>query len=690
MRPGRPFPLGARLDEKGANFALFSAHAERVELCLFDPSGERELKRIPLPECSNQVWHGYLPGVEQGALYGYRVYGPYDPHRGHRFNHHKLLLDPYARRIKGKIAPSPTHLSYDGQSDAADLSFSTLDSAADMPKCVLDEYGEETPRIHGPRIPWSDTIIYETHVRGFTLKNPHIPEQFRGTFTGMSQPQVINYLTALGITTVELLPIQGFTDEAFLYNKGLTNYWGYNSLTFFIPEARYAHRDSLIEFKNMVNRFHDAGLEVILDVVYNHTAEGDQLGPTFSYRGIDNASYYRLTPDDLRYYINDTGCGNTLNLNHPRVLQMVMDSLRYWVTVMGVDGFRFDLAPCLGRESFGFDAGSGFFDAIAQDPILSTIKLIAEPWDIGPSGYQLGQFPCGWAEWNDRFRDSSRRFWLGEHDLLHSMVCNLQGSGDLFNHAGRKPWASINFITAHDGFTLNDLVSYEHKHNEANGENNHDGHSANHSANNGVEGATDDFEINAIRRRQKRNLLAGLLLSQGTPMLLAGDEAGHSQNGNNNAYCQDNESTWLSWDVDTDHKNLTDFVAHLIKLRKENNLLHWPIHLQSDQHISSTTISWLNQQGETIYHDQWHDHSVQRFACLLCSNVDSGEGPTALVMFFNASSDDSSFKLPDINGVTGWKQQLSTAKETTSEMEIDIEGDQLIVEFRSLVVLKSV
>ncbi|NNC99657.1 MAG: glycogen debranching protein GlgX, partial [Gammaproteobacteria bacterium] len=489
--PGHPFPLGASWDGKGANFALFSAHAEKVELCLFDSSGDRETERIALPQYTNQVWHGYMPDLEPGALYGYRVYGPYDPHQGHRFNHHKLLLDPYARSIRGTLKQSDSHLAYDKHADAADLSFSTIDSAPDMPKCVVCSPANQPSQINRPRIPWPDTIIYEAHVRGFTISNPDIPQKYRGTYAGMAQQQVIDYLKALGITTVELLPVQGFVDEEFLSKKGLTNYWGYNSLNYFIPDSRYAGADGVSEFRDMVNRFHDAGLEVVLDVVYNHTAEGDHLGPTFSFRGIDNASYYRLMPGNLRYYINDTGCGNTLNVNHPRVLQLVMDSLRYWVAEMGVDGFRFDLASSLGREAHGFDSGSGFFDAITQDPALSDVKLIAEPWDIGPGGYQLGHFPCGWTEWNDRFRDVTRRFWGGENNLLRPMVRNIQGSSDLFHQSCRQPWASINFITAHDGFTLNDLVSYSDKHNVPNGEDNRDGHSANYSKNHGVEGVSD-------------------------------------------------------------------------------------------------------------------------------------------------------------------------------------------------------
>jgi len=691
IEPGRPFPLGATRDGKGANFALFSAHAEKVELCLFDSSGDRETRRIELPEYTNQVWHGYLPDVEQGTLYGYRVYGPYDPHQGHRFNHHKLLLDPYARLIRGALKQTDSHLAYDKHADAADLSFSTVDSARDMPKCVLCEPVELPFETIRPRIAWSDTIIYETHVRGFSLKNPDIAQEYRGTYAGMAQQRVIDYLHALGVTTIELLPVHGFVDEEFLIRKGLTNYWGYNSLCFFIPESRYAGADGVSEFRDMVARFHDAGLEVILDVVYNHTAEGDHLGPTFSYRGIDNASYYRLMPGNLRYYINDTGCGNTLNINHPRVLQLVMDSLRYWVAAMGVDGFRFDLASSLGREAHGFDGGSGFFDAIAQDPVLSDVKLVAEPWDIGPGGYQLGQFPCGWTEWNDRFRDVTRRFWSGENNLLRPMVRNIQGSSDLFHQPGRRPWASINFITAHDGFTLNDLVSYSHKHNIPNGEDNRDGHSANYSNNYGEEGDTADPDIRTLRRRQQRNLLASLILSQGTPMLLAGDELSHSQCGNNNAYCQDNETTWLNWNLDTDQLNLREFVAHLIRLRRSNRLLRWPVHLHGDPGESVATISWLNDRGKQIERSQWHDYEIQSFGCLLRENrsPEQGVGAKAVLMLLNASSEDLSFLVPECGIGTQWMQRVNTCKERVDEMHEAITDGKILLEGRSQIVLES-
>ncbi len=692
IRPGKAYPLGATWDGKGVNFALFSANADKVELCLFNASGEREIQRIPLPSRTNLVWHGYLPGVEPGALYGYRVYGPYEPHLGHRFNPHKLLIDPYARAITGPLQYSVYQLGYDSESKDQDLSFCTRDSAPYVPKCrvvaplpALD--------VSRPNISWSDTILYESHVRGFTIANPEIPESVRGTFAGMSQPQVIEYLTALGVTSVELLPVQGFMNEDFLQKKGLSNYWGYNSLTFFAPEQRYACGQSSEEFREMVERFHDAGLEVILDVVFNHTAEGDHLGPTLSFRGIDNASYYRLLPEDSRYYINDTGCGNTLNITHPRVLQMVMDSLRFWAVEMGVDGFRFDLASVLGREAHGFDPGSGCLDAIAQDPVLAQVKLIAEPWDIGPGGYQLGQFPCGWAEWNDRFRDSSRRYWRGEKGLLPELARNIHGSSDLFHQPGRCPWASVNFIAAHDGFTLHDLVSFGEKHNEANGEQNRDGHSANYSANYGVEGETDNLEINALRRRQSRNLLATALLSQGTPMLLAGDERGNSQGGNNNAYCQDNETSWLDWNTENAHQeSLTRFVSQLIDLRKRHALLRWPSYLSGDIHSKGAKLLWLNSHGTQMHREQWQDREVKSFGYLLTNDATDAVATSthSLLIYFNGASRDQHFEIPEVEYVSAWHLCVDTALDNGETPERKFApGEVITLKNRSLLVLES-
>ena len=515
--PGRPDPLGATWDGSGVNFALFSVYAEKVELCLFDAAGTREIERIVLPEYTNEVWHGYLPEGRPGMLYGYRVYGAYDPANGHRFNANKLLIDPYAKALVGPLRWSDAHYGYRVGSQREDLSFDRRDNARGMPKSqVVDlafTWGNDKP----PRTSWGRTVIYEAHPRGFTMQHEAVPPQLRGTFAGLNTNAVVEYLRALGISAIELLPVHAFADDRHLVAKGLHNYWGYNSLNYFAPHAPYLSSGTLAEFKTMVARFHDAGIEVILDVVYNHTAEGNHLGPTLSFRGVDNASYYRLMPDDKRHFIDDTGTGNSLNMAHPRVLQMVMDSLRYWVTEMHVDGFRFDLATTVARESYGFDSQGGFLDACGQDPVLSKVKLIAEPWDVGPGGYQVGGFPPGWAEWNDRYRDTVRRFWKGDMGMLPDLAARLTGSADIFERNGRRPWSSINFITAHDGFTLNDLVSYNDKHNEANGENNRDGSSANNSWNHGVEGPTNNPAVNALREQQKRNLLATLLLSQGTP-----------------------------------------------------------------------------------------------------------------------------------------------------------------------------
>ncbi|HJU12336.1 MAG TPA: glycogen debranching protein GlgX, partial [Candidatus Binataceae bacterium] len=500
---GSPQFLGATWDGLGVNFALFSAHATKVELCLFDADGTQEIARIELPEYTDEIWHGYLPEARPGTIYGYRVHGPYEPEAGHRFNPNKLVLDPYAKGLAGQLKWGPEIFAYTLEAKDEDLSFDQRDSAQVMPKCRVVDPAFTWARDRKPMIPWESTIVFETHVKGFTRLHPAVPEDLRGTLAGFARKEIIDYIKSLGVTSVELLPIHAFVDDGHLLDKGLTNYWGYNSIGFFSPEPRYFATGMIAEFKQMVAHLHDAGLEVILDVVYNHTAEGNERGPTLSFKGIDNASYYRLLPDKPRYYINDTGTGNTLNLSHPRVLQMVTDSLRYWVTEMHVDGFRFDLATILGREPYGFDQGGGFLDSCRQDPVLNQVKLIAEPWDCGPGGYQVGSFPPGWAEWNDRYRDTVRSFWKGDANKAADLASRLAGSADLFNHRGRKPWASINFITAHDGFTLNDLVSYNEKHNEANGENNQDGTTNNLSWNCGAEGPTESPEINALRERQK-------------------------------------------------------------------------------------------------------------------------------------------------------------------------------------------
>ncbi len=538
IREGLPYPLGATWDGLGVNFALYSAHATKVELCLFDDRG-REIERIALPEYTDEIWHGYLPDARPGQLYGYRVYGPYAPDAGHRFNPNKLLLDPYAKQLVGELKWAPALFGYTIGHKDADLSFDRRDSAAYMPKCAVIDPAFTWGKDQRPQTPWDSTVIYETHLRGTTMRHPSVPEAWRGTFSGLKVDEVVEHIKRLGMTAVELLPVHAFVDDEYLLKQGLRNYWGYNTIGFFAPHPRYMATRTVSEFKQMVARLHSAGLEVILDVVYNHTAEGNELGPTLSFKGIDNASYYRLA-EDRRFYINDTGTGNTFDLTNAGALRMVNDSLRYWVAEMHVDGFRFDLATILGREHHGFDPKGGFLDACRQDPLLSQVKLIAEPWDVGPGGYQVGAFPPGWSEWNDKFRDNVRAFWRGDEGQLAELATRLTGSADLFHHRGRRPTASVNFVTAHDGFTLHDLVSYAHKHNEANGEHNRDGSDNNISANYGVEGETDDEQINALRLRQMRNMLATLLLSQGTPMLLAGDEFGRSKGGNNNTYFQDN------------------------------------------------------------------------------------------------------------------------------------------------------
>ncbi|HEX7785911.1 MAG TPA: glycogen debranching protein GlgX, partial [Methylomirabilota bacterium] len=619
---GLPHPLGATWDGLGVNFALFSAHATKVELCLFDDAGTRELERIELPEYTDEVWHGYLRDVRPGAVYAYRVHGPFEPDAGHRFNPNKLLLDPYAKGHVGRLAWRPEIFGYTIGAPDEDRSFDRRDSAPFVPKCRVIDPAFTWTRDRRPATPWERTVIYEAHIKGLTRLHPLVPEALRGTFAGLAQPEVLDYLKSLGITALELLPIHAFVDDGYLLEKGLTNYWGYNSIGFFAPDPRYFATGDAAEFKQMVAHLHEAGLEIVLDVVYNHTAEGNERGPTLSFKGIDNASYYRLVPDSPRHYINDTGTGNTVNLSHPRVLQMVTDSLRYWVTEMHVDGFRFDLATILGREPHGFDEGGGFLDSCRQDPVLNSVKLIAEPWDLGPGGYQVGAFPPGWAEWNDRFRDTVRAYWRGDDGKVGDLAGRLAGSADLFDKRGRKPWASVNFVTAHDGFTLNDLVSYASKHNEANGEDNRDGTDNNLSANYGVEGPTDDPAIRAVRERQKRNMLATLILSRGTPMLLAGDEFGHTQRGNNNAYCQDNAISWLEWPDpanDAEARGLTAFVRKLTFLRHAFPILRRGRFLtaQWNEELQVKDVTWINAAGSEMTTEHWHDPHMRCFAMLL-------------------------------------------------------------------------
>jgi glycogen operon protein len=668
LSEGLPYPLGANWDGLGVNFALFSANATKVELCLFDEGGQTELERIELPEYTDEVWHGYVHDARPGTTYAYRVHGPYAPEEGHRFNPNKLLLDPYARAHVGELSWHPDVFGYTIGAEGDDLSFDERDSAPYMPKCRVVDPAFTWGRAKKPSVSWERTIFYETHVRGFTKKHPLVPEDMRGTFAGLAQRDVVNYIKSLGVTSVELLPIHTFINDDYLLNKGLTNFWGYNTIGFFAPDPRYA-RDAAFafaEFKEMVARLHDAGLEVILDVVYNHTAEGNERGPTLSFKGIDNASYYRLMPDKPRFYINDTGTGNTVNLSHPRVIQMVTDSLRYWACDMQVDGFRFDLGTILARETHGFDDQSGFLKACSQDPVLSGVKLIAEPWDCGPGGYQVGGFPPGWAEWNDKFRDTVRDFWKG--DVAPKAIApRLCASADMFNKHGRKPWASVNFLTAHDGFTLNDVVSYNDKHNEANGEDNKDGTDSNRSWNHGAEGVTDDEAICELRNRQMRNMMATLLLSQGTPMILAGDEFARTQNGNNNAYCQDNDVSWVNWDIHEKGETMTNFVRLLTRLRHDYPILRRGRFMtgEMNEELEVRDVTWINASGQEMSGGDWDDANMRCFGMLMDGRAQATgirrRGSDATMLFVvNAYHDLVQFTLPDCTDGKHWKLLFDT------------------------------
>ena len=678
---GKPYPLGATVVTGGVNFALFSAQAKKVELCLFSADGKEELQCIEMPDRTDHVWHVHLVGAEAGLVYGYRVDGDYKPKEGLRFNANKLLVDPYAKSLVGEFVWSDSHYSYIPGDAAADLSFSKLDNAAFMPKAVVLKPSLPPTPLAEP-IAWEDTIIYETHVKGFTHLQRRLPPALRGKYLGFGHPDVISYLKDLGITSVEFLPVHGFIHDQFVEDKGLKNYWGYNSLNFFLPHGEYANDDAVAEFKQMVSALHEAGIEVLLDVVYNHTGEGNQLGPTYSFRGVDNASYYGLEVD-RGFYINDTGCGNTININHPRVLQLVMDSLRYWVTEMGVDGFRFDLASVLGREPHGFDPHSGFFDAVRQDPVLSAVKMIAEPWDIGPGGYQLGNYPAGWGEWNDKYRDVVRRFWRGDSAMLPDFAKRIHGSSDLFEAGGRRPSASINFVASHDGFTTTDMVSYNQRHNLANKEDNNDGHKGNFSHNHGVEGPTNDVAINEIRNRQKRNLLATSLLSQGTPMLLGGDELGRSQKGNNNAYCQDSEISWFNWaELTLDDWMLKNFVRQVIKLRQSVSLLRNPryIHNPGEDEEQNLNIVWLNRDAEPMEESDWHEQDNHSLGWMLESTAPIRE---CVLTLFNADSRKQSFGLP-----SGWEWELrlDTAKPNGESVKLVAGVECVTLEDKSLMV----
>ena len=665
--PGKPYPLGATWDGAGVNFALFSEHAEKVELCLFDPKGLHEIQRIQLLEQTDRVWHGYLPEARPGLLYGYRVYGPYKPEEGHRFNPNKLLLDPYAKDIHGTLRWSDAHFGYKISSNRADLSFDRSDNARGMPKCrVIDPaftWGDDRP----PNTPWHETVIYELHVKGFTQQHPEVPPWLRGTYVALACEPVIEHFRHLGVTAIELMPIHAFIDDRNLVERGLRNYWGYNSIGFFTPDSRYAANGLVNEFKTMVKTLHASGIEVILDVVYNHTAEGNQLGPTLSFRGIDNTVYYRTMPDDARYYMDYTGCGNTLNMMHPRVLQLIMDSLRYWVIEMHVDGFRFDLAAALARGLHEADRLGAFLDIIHQDPVLSQVKLIAEPWDLGAGGYQVGNFPVGWTEWNGKFRDVVRDYWKGEGGVIGELGYRLTGSSDLYEHSGRRPYASINFITAHDGFTLHDLVSYNQKHNEANQEESRDGEDHNRSWNCGAEGETDDPEIRTLRMRQKRNFLATLFLSQGVPMLVAGDEMGRSQQGNNNAYCQDNEISWLNWNLDKENHELINFVQKLIRLTKKHPSFRRRNFFQGHSIKNKKDIIWLNPDGLEMSDEQWqHDFARSLGTYLAGSGIDERDAhghqitDDDFLILLNAHHEQISFQLPDFIGDQTWQVLIDT------------------------------
>ncbi len=667
--PGKPYPLGASWDGNGVNFALFSEHARKVELCLFDSRGRREIERIALPEQTNYVWHCYVPQARPGLLYGYRVHGPYEPENGHRFNPNKLLLDPYAKSTQGRLRWHDAHFGYKIGAKREDLSFDWRDNAILMPKAqVIDsrfDWGDDAP----PAIAWSDSILYELHVKGFTIRHPEIPESIRGTYAALASPPVLAHLRQLGITAVELMPIHHFVDDRHLLERGLRNYWGYNSIGFFMPDPRYsATGDPVSEFKSMVKALHAAGIEVILDVVYNHTGEGNHLGPTLSFRGIDNAAYYRLMPDDLRYYRDYTGCGNTLDMTNPYVLQLIMDSLRYWVQEMHVDGFRFDLAATLAREGHEFDRRGGFLDIIHQDPVLSRVKLIAEPWDVGEGGYQVGNFPAGWTEWNAKYRDAVRAYWKGEGGLIGDLAYRLTGSSDLYAHNGRRPYASINFITSHDGFTLQDLVSHEKKHNEANGEENQDGESNNLSWNCGKEGPSDDPEIVALRGRQKRNLLTTLFLSQGIPMLVAGDEIGRSQEGNNNAYNQDNEISWLNWDIKLEDRAFFSFVCRVIGLRRQHPVFRRRSFFQPHATGSGDrNILWFNPEGLEMSDTEWNQGFAHCLGMYLAGDaigeVDEHGTPlydNNFLLLINAYHEAVPFQIPGFQGHRRWQVAIDT------------------------------
>ncbi|NND20790.1 MAG: glycogen debranching protein GlgX [Silicimonas sp.] len=657
MSAGRAAPLGATVEGDGVNFAVFSQNAALMHLCLFDPETGEET-RLPFPERDGDVWHGHVAGIGAGHLYGFRATGPYDPSEGHRFNVNKLLLDPYARRITGHPEWHDALYGYQVGAKGTDVTFDDRDSAPYMPRCAVEDFSAG-PALR-PGTPMRDTVIYEAHIKGLTARHPDIPNG--GTYLSAASDPILEHLVRLGVTAVEFLPIHAFVNDRFLVDKGLTNYWGYQSIGFFAPDPRYMAGEKIGQVRQMVDAFHGAGIEVLLDVVYNHTGEGDQLGPTLSFRGLDNLSYYRLEPDH-RHYVNHTGTGNTINMDHPMVLRMVMDSLRYWVQVMGVDGFRFDLAAVLGRTPGGFDRGASFFDAVRQDPVLSAVKLIAEPWDIGPGGYQLGAFPPPFAEWNDKFRDDVRRFWRGDAGLAPGLANRLTGSAEQFDHSSRPATTSVNFLTAHDGMTLEDVVSYARKHNEANGEDGKDGHSHDFSDNMGIEGETDDAEIRDARGRRKRAMMATLLLAQGTPMILAGDEIGNTQHGNNNAYNQDNETTRIDW-AKADQAFL-DFTRRLIAFRKDHPVLRQKLFLHSRERLVDGVedLFWWREDGKPMEAMDWHDPTRR----LMAAEKRTAAGTPAyaaleyaVLLIFNAG-ESVTFVLPPAPDGQLWSHEIDTA-----------------------------
>ncbi|MDI5961905.1 glycogen debranching protein GlgX [Streptantibioticus silvisoli] len=673
LHSGRAYPLGAEYDGAGTNFALFSEVAQNVELCLIDDDGGEE--RVALPEVDGSIWHGYLPGVGPGQRYGYRVHGPYAPANGQRCNPAKLLLDPYAKAVDGQIDGHPSLSGHRaGEPDLPDDSDSL---GHGMLGVVTDarsfDWGDDRP----PRHPYHESVIYEAHVKGMTQRHPQVPDQLRGTYAGMAHPAVIAHLVELGVTTVELMPVHQFTQDGFLTDRGVSNYWGYNTIGYFAPHNAYAAGGSrgqqVDEFKSMVKAMHAAGLEVILDVVYNHTAEGNDQGPTLSFRGIDNQAYYRLVDDDPRHYFDTTGTGNSLLMRHPNVLQMIMDSLRYWVTEMHVDGFRFDLAATLLRQFHEVDRLSAFLDIVQQDPVIGRVKLIAEPWDIGEDGYQVGNFPALWSEWNGRYRDTVRAFWRGDEATLGELASRIAGSPDLYQHDSRRPRASINFVTAHDGFTLRDLVSYAERHNEANGENGEDGESDNRSFNCGAEGPTDDPDVNTLRLRQQRNILATLLLSQGVPMIAHGDETGRTQGGNNNVYCQDNETAWMDWDLDDDQRHLNDFAAGLLRLRRAHPVLRRRRFLLGPSDtlpVERADIAWLRPDAQLMQDEDWQRNDAHALTVHLGGDSDTERAERepapddSFLLLFNAHHEPVEFRLPSAALGREWNTVLDTAEPT--------------------------